>query len=652
MGTVSIQSVTRQFGGQIVLDNVSLELHSGEIVGIVGPNGSGKTTLFRLITGELEPDLGTVTRSRGMDIGYLPQEPRVGLNHTLHDEVLSVFADVLAMERKLQRLSEQMAAQHDDPQLQPLMKRYDRVTAEFTAAGGYTYEQRLNEILGGLGFSQADRSLPVAALSGGQKCRAALAKLLLQDTSYLLLDEPTNHLDIDAVRWLEKFLAGHHGGAAIVSHDRYLLDRLAEKIVEVEGRRLASYPGNYSNYAHVRELRRLTQERQYEKDKAFIEKEQAFIAKHLAGQRTKEAQGRRKRLARRLEQDELVLDKPGHKREMKLDFKAADRSFDRKRHARLKGHTIVEVEQAAKRYGEKLLFEGMSLQIEAGQRFGITGPNGTGKTTLLRLILGEVAPEAGHIVVDGQAAIGYYAQEEHGLDSETSVLGEILAARPDLSELEARAFLARFLFKRDDVFKPVGKLSGGEQSRVRLAKLMLAAPNVLMLDEPTNHLDIPSREALEQALLDYSGTIVAVSHDRYFLDRIVQRLLVLRAGEHRLCVGNYSEYIRQIEGEVEQARTAAPDERRSRPTRSPGTRRQQQKKAARERSRFHSLSLEQLEAFITDRENEVSNMGARFADPEIYHDGAAVARLREKFDALQQELAEARAAWEQRVDQT
>ncbi len=641
MGTINIQSVSKQFGGQTVLSDVSAELRSGEIVGVVGPNGAGKTTLFRLITGELKPDVGSVTISRGTGVGYLPQEPDVGLRNTLHDEVLSAFADVLAMERRLQELSERMAEHREGPKLEELMKQYDRVNARFIAAGGYSYETRLKEILGGLGFTEADRVLPVAALSGGQKCRAALAKLLLQDTSYLLLDEPTNHLDIDAVRWLEKFLAGHHGGAAIISHDRYLLDRLARRIIEVDRTRVTSYPGNYTNYAHVRRLRRLTQERQHEKDKAFIEKERIFVAKHLAGQRGREARGRRKRLGRRIEQGEFVLEKPVARQEIKLDFKTA---VDQ-------GRTIVHVEGASKRYDDKVLFEGLSLEVGAGQRLGITGPNGTGKTTLLRLILGEVPADAGRIEVDAQAAIGYYAQEGGDLDPDSTVLSEIMTARPNFSRLQARSFLARFLFTGDEVFKFVGKLSGGEQSRVRLAKLILAAPDVLILDEPTNHLDIPSREALEQALEEYAGTIMAVSHDRYFLDRIVRRLLVMRLGEQTHYNGGYSEYISYIEARSDRDGAAAGPRRR--PGGKPARRRRRPSQPTKppERSRFDRLSLRELEAFIIECESRINTFAAKFADPVVYRDGAAVARLREEFDAIKRELAEAEAAWERRVEQ-
>jgi len=295
MAGITIQNVTKQFGTKIVLEDVCAELRPGETVGLVGTNGAGKTTLFRLITGELEPDHGRIIRAKRAAIGYLRQEPDIDGDRTLHEEVGRVFDELLALERKLHGVSERMAHHEPGEKLDVLMEQYERINAQFIAAGGHTFETRLNEILGGLGFSQADQNKRMGALSGGQKCRAALAKLLLEDKPLLLMDEPTNHLDIDAVRWLEKFLAGHRGGAVVISHDRYLLDKLCTRIIEVANRRTTSYPGNYSNYAETKQRRLLTEQRQFEKDQAFIKKERAFIAKHLAGQRTAEAKGRRKR---------------------------------------------------------------------------------------------------------------------------------------------------------------------------------------------------------------------------------------------------------------------------------------------------------------------------------------------------------------------
>jgi len=639
MGVIQIQSVTRQFGGQVVLDDVSLELSSGEIVGLVGANGAGKTTLFRLIVGELAPDLGTVTRSKGLEIGYLPQEPAIGLTNTLHDEVTSAFAEVLALERRLQGLAEEMAGAAGT-QLDALMQEYERFNARFLAAGGYALEQRVNEVLGGLGFSMADHRLPMQALSGGQKCRAALAKLLLQERQYLLLDEPTNHLDIDAVRWLEKFLAGHHGGALVVSHDRYLLDRLVDRIVELERGRLTSYSGDYSNYAQTRHVRRLTQERQYEQDQAFIAKEREFIVKHTGKQRTKEAKGRLKRLERRLAAGEFVTDRPAaERRGLRLEFSATD----------VKPATIVSVDDLAKRFDEKSLFTGLSLTLDSGQRLGLTGPNGTGKSTFLKILLGLVPPSAGNARVDPRAVVGYYAQEGAVLDTSATVLSEICQLRPDLSEQSARGLLGAFLFSGDDVFKRIGTLSGGEQSRLRLLKLILSSHNMLILDEPTNHLDIPSREALEEALANYSGTIIVSSHDRYFLDRIVDRLLVLRAEGHALYNGNYSHYIAQVEQTVATAPPPATKlARKSGRSRQPAA---TKRGPPATKSPFARFTLTELEQLITQHERELAELTEKFADPAVCRVPPELARLRTRFDEVQRELNAAEAAWLERAEE-
>jgi ATP-binding cassette subfamily F protein 3 len=648
MGLIRVQNVTKQFGGQVVLNDVSVEFSTGHVVGLVGPNGAGKTTLFKLITGQLAPDLGTVTLSKGLEVGYLPQEPEVAEGQTLHDEVLSVFADVLALEQKLQGISEQMAAQPAGPALDELMQQYDRTTARFEAAGGYTYEQRLGEILGGLGFSQADYKLPMAALSGGQKCRAALAKLLLQESQFLLLDEPTNHLDIDAVRWLEKFLAGHHGGAVIVSHDRYLLDRLAERIVEVEGARLRSFPGNYTNYVQTKAVRQLTQDRQFVNDRAFIQKEREFIAKHMGKQRTAEAKGRLKRLERRLAAGEFTLERTSQREKIKIHFGEADRQVTA-------GKDVLSVRGLSKAYGEKRLFTDLSLAVPAGSRLGITGPNGTGKTTLLKIVLGQVRADAGEFDLDVKASVGYYAQEATELDPNRTVVQEILTVRQEWLESHARSYAARFLFRGEDPFKRVSQLSGGEQSRVRLMKIILANPNLLILDEPTNHLDIASREVLEEALLEFPGTIIAVSHDRYFLDRICDHLLVMRSNEHALYDGNYSYYIRQVEAERESAALAAGAEKRPKAAKGGKTPRGGGQDAAAavekpQRTRFHKLRLEELEQLIIDLETRLMELHERFGEPELYHDATGVSELREEFDAVQAELAEAEQEWNARAE--
>lgn len=632
MGNIVLRDVSKQFGGQVVLRGLSLELSSGEIVGIVGPNGCGKTTLMRLILGQTEPDSGTVTRSRGLDVGYLSQEPELAAERTLHDEVLSAFSDLLGIERRMRELSEEMTHRHERPdELRALMDEYDRLNARFIAAGGYTYEQRLAEIVSGLGFREEDKSLPVRVLSGGQKCRAALAKLLLRESTYLLLDEPTNHLDIDAVRWLEKFLAGHTGGAAIISHDRYLLDRVARRIVALEDGQARGYPGNYSNYVETRERNRLTQERRHEQDQAYIAKEREYVARYGAGQRARQARGRQTRLERQLEDGRFVLAAPAQRRTIDFEFDVDVQE----------GRTVIELDALAKSYGDRRLFADLSLAVRSQDRIGITGPNGVGKTTLLRILVGQQAADAGGARIQSTARIGYFAQEAQELDPAWSVLQAVLDARPELTEQRARSLLGGFLFTGDDVFKRVGQLSGGEQSRVRLIRLMLASPSVLVLDEPTNHLDIPSREALEAALLDYPGAIIAVSHDRYFLDRIATRLLVMRPTGHRLVEGNYSAYIELAESEA--AAAAAKPQPAKRPA-APA-----RPKVGAARSRLSGLKLVEIEARMEEVRGTIRRCHEQFADPLVYKDGARVAELRAQLDACEAQQAELEAAWYERA---
>jgi ATP-binding cassette subfamily F protein 3 len=645
VGSIRLSHVTKQFGGQVVLHDVSLELHTGEIVALVGANGVGKTTLFRLIVGEIEPDIGTVTVSKGVEIGYLPQEPTLPAGTTLRAAVAAAFADRLELEQKLQELARRIAEEHDRPRVGELLAQYDRMRARFEAAGGYAFEQRLGGVLGGLGFSPADGDLPVEALSGGQKSRAALARLLLPERQFLLLDEPTNHLDIDAVRWLEKFLAGHHGGAAIISHDRYLLDRVAQRTIELtvgpNGGQIECYAGNYSDYVRTRDVHALTRQRQYEQDQARIAKEREYAARYVVGPRSRQVQGRLRRLAREMEAGELIVEKPRTPKTVRIQFTEPARGT----HA---AQPIVRASDLAKQYGEKVLFRDLSVEVFGGQRLGITGPNGTGKTTLLRILLGQVAADAGTVWRSPTVRIGYFAQEPEELAADRTVVQEILALRGDFLERDARHYAARFLFTGDDVFKQVGQLSGGEQSRLRLMKLILTAPDVLVLDEPTNHLDIPSREALEAALAEFPGAVLVVSHDRYFLDRVVQKLLVLRPGAHRLHPGNYSSYIAQVEQE-EAARQAEQPARRSpaRVGKAAGRAKQPRPPA----SPLARLPLEELERYIAEREERLAAVQQRFGDPAVYRERAALDRLRAEFDTLRAELDAAMAVWLDRAEQ-
>jgi ATP-binding cassette subfamily F protein 3 len=530
-----------------------------------------------------------------------------------------------------------MAQQQEGPELTELLHRYDRVNAQFIAAGGHGFETRLSEILSGLGFTEADGSQILSTMSGGQKCRAALAKLLLEDKPLLLMDEPTNHLDIDAVRWLERFLSGHRGGAVVISHDRYLLDRICSRIIEVANKQVYSYPGNYSNFAETKERRLLTEKRQMEKDEAFIKKERAFIAKHLSGQRTSEAKGRRTRLERRLKGGEFVTEKTKAHR-------TAGISFDNVDPQRATGPTLVRGDELSMSFGDKTLFTDLSFQLPVGDRLDITGPNGTVKTTLLRIMLGQQVPVSGTMEFEGSPDIGSYSQDHNEMETSRTVLEEMRACDPGLSEEQARAYLGRFLFTGNDAFKPISKLSGGEQSRVRLATLIRKAPDVLVLDEPTNHLDIPSCEALEQALAEFPGTVIAVSHDRYFLDRITTRLLVIRPEGCTRHTGNYSSYIEWLESK----KTQSADTQTKTAKKKQRKRDSQSKKLA-SNSQYDHRSIEDIEALVIEHEEKLALLHERFNEPEVYRDPETISKLRAEATEIESSLAELDRVWQERA---
>jgi ATP-binding cassette subfamily F protein 3 len=667
MAAIRIQDLFKQLGEKIVLDHVTLELHPNEITGLVGPNGAGKTTLFKLIAGKMQPDSGAVSIARSTQIGYLPQEPELPPRGTLHDAVASGFAELVALEHRMHELSERMAANHASDNLQELMDQYDKLTTRFEAAGGYVMEKRLGEVLAGLGIPERDYNLPVHALSGGQRCRAALGKLLLTENSYLLLDEPTNHLDLDAVSWLEGFLRNHQGGALLISHDRYLLDQLCSRILELNNGKIKSYSGNYSTYVQTKAIEAETLARQAEQDRAFIEKERDYINRFRAGQRARQAQGRLTRLERRLQAGEFVTEGPQQQKRMSLDFG----DFE------VRDVEMLKIKDLSKAYGEKRLFSGLDLVVRAGSCIGITGPNGSGKSTLLKILTGQETPDTGTVKWAGQCRFGYFAQDARGLDPNAKILEEIQASFPHLSESSVRAVLGHFLFTGNDCYKKIGSLSGGEQSRVRMLKLMLGKANTLLLDEPTNHLDIMSCEVLENALLEYPGTIFVISHDRYFLDRVVDHILVIRPEGHRLIKGNYTTYAELRAKELaaqKAAEEAAAKQKQAEEKRRAAA---EAERAARERaaaeeaarnaaatgaapaftpqmlkkSRFYKLTVEQIETEITKREQNIAATQSAFGDPANARDKAALAKLNDQLATLQAELAELMALWEVRISE-
>jgi len=656
MPLLELKNISKFFGPDVVLEDLSWRVERGERVGFVGLNGSGKTTLFRLIVGELEADGGAVILSRQTRIGYLPQEPELDSDRTAYEEAVSVFAELEDLERRIAEVEAAMAeaeAARDPAALERRLQRHAQLLQEYEVRGGYDYEVRTKSVLAGLGFDEREMNLPVRHLSGGQKSRLALAQLLLQGCDLLLLDEPTNHLDIPMTEWLENFLRSYPGAVIAVSHDRTFLNHVAQKIIELEDHHLTEYyygegdaklpPGThqfltpeearpedygaYSHYLLVKAQQREVQEHTYQTQQREIRRQEAFIRlqRQKATERSARAARSRERLLAKMERVERPSADPPP---MRLHFTPQTRG----------GNDIVQLDRVTKRYGEKLLFEDVNLFVRRLDRVGIVGPNGCGKTTLLRLILGEEEPTFGRVKVGPTLNVGYFKQEDYDLDLDQSPLEEIRAVQPAWRPGEVRDFLARFLFFGDDVFRPIHQLSGGERSRLVLAKLLLQGPNFLVLDEPTNPLDIAARMVLEEALLSFEGTILVVSHDRYFLDRVCRRLLVFEGPRTRVIDGGYSDYKALLRREEEEAARREIENRKSkienRKSRPPAPDLQPR-----------GPSLEEIEARIGMLEDQLAVLDQLLAQPTLYTNAERVQRTLTERQRVQKEVDEWYELW-------
>ncbi len=531
MSLITASNLSKSFGPNDIFEGISLAIPQGARIAIVGQNGVGKTTLIRILIGLDYPNTGSVQHAKDLTIGYLPQEATLVTQGTLWDHCMEVFADLIEMQKEL---DQSMAAMTDPQQADAAIERYGRLEHNFELRGGYTYEVRIKQTLSGLGFSESDYHRPIVQLSGGQRTRALLAKLLLESPDVMMLDEPTNHLDIEAVEWLESFMKDWEGALVVVSHDRYFLDQVANTVWEMTPS-LEVYRGNYSAYLTQREERYARRLAEYEAQTAFIEKEQEFIRRNIAGQNTNQAKGRQRRLERLLE-DSRLAPPPSEPRRMHIHLQTKGRSGD----LVLRAHNL----QVGYHDEGKPLFDCPDLLLQRQECAAIIGPNGAGKTTFLKTILEKIPPYAGKVQLGASLEIGYFAQAHEGLNQEKSLMDEIDSVAPNMLPAEIRSYLAKFLFTGDDVFRKVGTLSGGERGRLALAKLSLSDANLLLLDEPTNHLDLPSQEVLESVLSAFPGTILLVSHDRYLIDSLASQIWAVDPQGKSLQVfkGSYTEY--------------------------------------------------------------------------------------------------------------
>lgn len=521
MAVLKINGLSKSFGIKTVFENVSFEVRSGERIGLVGANGAGKTTLLRCLMGQEDYDKGSVSTSPGAVIGYLRQDFNYE-SQTLREEMELAWKDVLYYKDKLAELARKLETSHDEE----LVAAYGRTEERFEYLGGYDYEATTRKILTGLGFSDADWNRDIHGFSGGQKVRINLAAAFVRHPDFLFLDEPTNHLDMGMLEWLEEYLRSYRGGILMVSHDRYFLDATTTGIIDLENHQIHTYRGNYTQFTKVKALYEEAQERAYEKQQEHIRETEEYIRKYKAGIKAKQARGRQSQLDR-LER----IEKPIHRQSLHFQFEKPAECAEK----------VLDVMHVTSSYGDHVIFKDLTMHIKKGESVGLIGPNGAGKSTLLKIIVGDKRADSGFIQIGNRVKPGYYSQELDRLNSEYTVLEQI-ENDFDMGEREARNLLGMFLFRGDDVFKPVSLLSGGERARLTLLMLFLEKPNFLILDEPTNHLDIPTREIMEQALAAFGGTSLIVSHDRYFLDRVTTRILEMENGKLTEYLGNYSYY--------------------------------------------------------------------------------------------------------------
>jgi len=629
--------IAKSFGARRVLSNVNLIIQEGERAGIVGVNGAGKSTLLKIITGALAPDAGEIIKAKDISVSYMAQDGGLESGQSIWHEMLSAFTHLTGLEKQLREMEKRMgdpAVAADGKQYRQLLRDYDSLSAEFEHKGGFAYEANMRGVLHGLNFRDTDYDTPVNILSGGQKTRLALARCLLGAPDILILDEPTNYLDMDNLAWLEQYLQSYRGAVLAVSHDRYFLDALTKVIYDLDNGGITRYTGNYTGFIRQKKELQEQQLKAYKKQQEEIARTEEFVRRNIAAKdTTRRAQSRLKTL----EKMERVT-RPEKERRVKVSFNVA----------RLSGQEVLKARDLAIGYPGKVLTGGLNFEINKGERVVLIGPNGTGKSTLLKTIAGLLPPLGGNIHLGSLVQIGYYEQEQEGLHPDKDVLQELWDRYPHINELDIRKALGGFLFSGDDVNKSVSGLSGGEKSRLALAALMLRKANLLLLDEPTNHLDLPGKEALEDALSDYPGTILFISHDRYFINKVASRTLELSLGDVISYQGNY-DYCLNKKARLQGTVKSGP----VKPECSVDTGEKNQyyqKKEEERQKRKQQREIASLEQSIAAQEELISRLEKELAQPEVYQDYQACQQRQIELEQIRAALHDCMEKWLSLID--
>lgn len=629
------QDLEQRFGGNTIFSNISFSVPDNARIGLVGPNGAGKTTLLKIMTGQQEPTSGQFTINKGLKVGYIAQENALDEDKTIWDEMLTVFDNLIEKNKRITKMQEQIA---EHPEDEDLLQRYDQLAYDFEQEGGFTYQAEIKSILNGFNFKENTWQKVIGTLSGGEKTRLAFVKLLLQKPPVLLLDEPTNYLDLDTLDWLEAFLKNYQGAIITVSHDQYFLDHLANQIFELNFGKLTTFKGNYSQYVKERELMNNQQEAAYEKQQEKIKKEEEFIQKNLVrASTTKRAQSRRKAL------DKMERIKPPkHKQKVRINF-TSDRPS---------GKEVLIAKDLTIGYPDKTMVSDIDFQVNKNDRVAIIGPNGIGKSTLLKTIMKKIEPKDGSIKYGASLDIGYYDQELQSLDPSKTVLDTIWDRHKTMPEKDVRSILASFLFTAQDIDKTVGQLSGGQKARLTLTVLSLEKDNFLLMDEPTNHLDIEAKEVLEQALDTYDGTLLFVSHDRYFINELANKIISVRNGHAKIYNGNYSYYLDEKAKQAAAVQEAEAEQTESTTSanQNKGKLSYQEQKARDSQKRKLERAVSEAEARIEKLEAEEQEIQTEMANPDIAASFEKLGPLQEKLSAVQEQLDQANTDWENALE--